>query len=768
MRARMVAGIVLAAAAGLAWAGPKAATSPAQPDRLTAESLAHQARSLGHLRDGAIVARAGRIGVLLKCAASYAPDDPGVNRQLVDFHESAGDLGKAAAAAGRYIRAHPGDYASGVRWIRLARSGLDRAGDRIAFLEKVAADKRLASGVRAAAAAGVSSIRLRQGDKAAARGACRQALSLDPHQPLAMEVSRLLEARTGPAETFAGALAVFRANPRSVHAPWQVAGLLQDAGHYKEALAFYEYAHAVSHDRGPGASALEALLIDYFNARLDAGQAARAADEFAPLVKRHKGSLALHALMVEACRAAGRDAQAKAHVDAMGKIYEPVAAPGARRTGAMAAELAWFCLHFRAVPKLAIQWAEEAARSAGGDAYVLRVLGAAELATGKEKLGAKRLAGLVERDPYAAALLARHYYDRDLPKEAQAVVLEGAGQVRTGPAWRALAVVAAEHKVALPPVKHAKAVARALAGLPPHVMEMGRFPERYLRVTLSAGERALAPGEPVTVTVELSNISKHAVPLGQSGLCTPVVFLSLSVEGKAGASLANLTPAALPAPKYLAAGKKVSQTVRIDVGPAEALLATSPLAELKLTVSAMLDPLQVDEKLLSSAPGVKIVPVTVRRAALFDASVDGAAEKALAAIAQELRRGRPAAAALSARQTGILLAHVQRVAAGEVKDKLPAGLTKSALLELVSAQLRGKWPLARSEMIAALHHVRLDEQVIGLLGPCIQDRSAVVRMRLVELLVAKRTKGHKTILDIYAADGDRHVRDMASALAGGK
>ena len=71
-------------------------------------------------------------------------------------------------------------------------------------------------------------------------------------------------------------------------------------------------------------------------------------------------------------------------------------------------------------------------------------------------------------------------------------------------------------------------------------------------------------------------------------------------------------------------------------------------------------------------------------------------------------------------------------------------------------------------MLAALHHVPLDEQIIGLLAPCIEDRSAVVRMRLVELLVAKRTKGYKTILDLYAADRDRHVRDMASVLAGGK
>ena len=772
MRARTVAGMVLAAAAGLTAAGPKSAsrpaTSPAAPDRLAAESLAHQARSLGHLRDGRIVARAGRIGVLLKCAARHAPDEPRINRQLVDFYESSGELGKAAAAAERYIRARPGDYASAIRWMRLAQSGLDRAEDRVAFLGKVAADKRFAGAVRAAAAAGVSRIRLRQGDRGAARPACRQALSLDRYQPLAMEVQRLLRAKTGPTETFAEALAVFRGNPRSVHGPWQVAGLLQDAGNYKQALAFYEHAHAISQDRSPGASALEALLIDYFNARLDAGQAAKAVGQFAPLVKRHGGSLALHALMVEACRATGKDDQTKAHVEAMAKIYEPRAAPGARRSGPMAAELGWFNLHFRVVPKLAVQWAEEAARSAGGDPYVLRVLGAAQLATGKEKLGTKRLAGLVEKDPYAAALLAGYYYERDRPKEARAVLLKGAGQIRTGPAWRALAAVAAEHEVTLPPVKHAQAIARMLAEMPPQVMEMGRFPERYLRVAISAEPKPLAPGEPVAVTVELSNVSKHPIPLGQRGLCTPVVFLSLSVEGKVKASFPNLTPAALPAPRYLAPGGKVSQTARIDVGQAEALLARSPLAELKLTVSAMLDPLQVGDKLLSSAPGVKIAAATIRRAALFDASAGRASvEKALAGIGQKLRRG-PPAAALSARQTGALLAYVQRVASGKVKDKLPAALSKSALLDMVSAHVRARWPLARSEMLAALHHVPLDEQIIALLGPCIQDRSALVRMRLVELLVAKRTSGHKTILDLFAGDRDRHVRDMASVLAGRK
>jgi hypothetical protein len=86
----------------------------------------------------------------------------------------------------------------------------------------------------------------------------------------------------------------------------------------------------------------------------------------------------------------------------------------------------------------------------------------------------------------------------------------------------------------------------------------------------------------------------------------------------------------------------------------------------------------------------------------------------------------------------------------------------------VTAGVRSPSPFARAEMLAALHFAPLDERVIALLAPCIEDSSGLVRMRLIELLVAGRTKGFKTILDLYERDGDPQVRRMATILQSGK
>ena len=167
---------------------------PGGADRLAVESLNHSARSLGHLRDDAVVARAGRIRALLRHALSLAPGDAHTNRQLVDLYEGLGEPASAAVAADRYLRARPEDYAVGRRWMRLAQATLSGADERIALLTQATERKELPPEVRAAAWAELCGLYQRQGERAKATAACEQALALDALEPAALAASvRLLK-----------------------------------------------------------------------------------------------------------------------------------------------------------------------------------------------------------------------------------------------------------------------------------------------------------------------------------------------------------------------------------------------------------------------------------------------------------------------------------------------------------------------------------------------------------------------------------------------
>lgn len=742
------------------------AQTPSDEDRLSAGSLAHEARSLWHMRSGSAPARIGRTLALLRYAQRLDPSGEEANRQLIDLYEGLGDLKSAAAAAGACVEASPGDYACGVRWIYLTLQDLNTADKRIGFLKSVADNEKLSGGIRAAAAVGLCKIYQGQGLKRDVRLATEQALRFDAHEPAALQMRAQITKRTAPDEVFVSAIAAFGSNPRSMYAAGELAKLLQDAGLYDNALIFYEHAFAIAEATSPPDDETESLLVGYFNAMLDAGKAEKAVTFFRPHLNRYSRSLKLLGLMVEACRSVGKDDQAAAHVETMSGIYKPISLPGAKLSGTAAAELAWFNLVFQSRPADAIQWAQSAALSEGDNLYVQRVLGAAELAVGQAGDGTKRLERLIEKDPYAAAVLAGHYYRNDKADDGAKALLKAAGgNIRTGPAWRAMEAVAAEHNVKLPPVPYADRMRNALAKLPAHLLDMGRYPERFVSVKLIAPKTKVSPCEPVNVTVVVENISKHPVPVGLEGLFNPSLFLSVSVEGPARADLPNLTLLTLPAPKYLAPAQKVSHTVRVDVGEIEELLAACPLAEMKLTVQALLDPLQDDKKLFSSAPGIKIDKVTIYRAPMFDVSGGGeSAQLAMGYIVRDLKQGSPVEQMRAARQTASLLGYVSRSEAGKEKAVLPEVLTRPILMSMTKAFLEAKLPVVRAEMLAALRHVDLDAQLISLMAPRIQDDSGLVRMRLIELLAAKRTRGHRTLLDYFAADSDEMVREMTKAL----
>ena len=84
---------------------------------------------------------------------------------------------------------------------------------------------------------------------------------------------------------------------------------------------------------------------------------------------------------------------------------------------------------------------------------------------------------------------------------------------------------------------------------------------------------------------------------------------------------------------------------------------------------------------------------------------------------------------------------------------------------MTKAFLRADEPVVRAEMLLALHNVDLDSKIISLTARCIEDPSPLVRMRLIELLVVKKTPGYKTILTYLSYDRNRFVKEMTKALS---
>ena len=741
------------------------ATMPAEVERLVVEGLLHDARSLGHTRDEKVVGRSGRIVALVRMAERLSPDDPEVQRQFVEIHEGSGELVKAAASAGKVARAAPNDYAMALLWMRLGLSASNSTDEQATLLTGVVADERFAPPIRAAASAELSGIYLRQSKDAEARQACERALALDAYEPAALLCRLRMTKDPTPDRLFRDALTTLRGEPRSMDAAWRVGRLLQEAALHEQARPFYEHARAIAADRHPAEAAMARFLVDDVNLLLDAGgvdQAIAAGEEH---LKTYPRSLGLRALVIEAYRLRNKQEQADAHVEAMEALYKPTTT-AARRTGAEAAEIAWFYLDYRRRAKDALSWAQEANNSAGDDPFVREVLAAVQMEMGETDKAVRELDKLADRRPRSAAILAQHYFDGQDAGKAEQVLLKAAKEAfRTGQDWRALQAVADAHKVKLPPPAHAETLKTLLAELEPSVLAMGRSPEKFVRVSLAPAQEAARPGEPVAVTVTLTNTSDQTVPLGPRGLLNPTVLLNVGLEGDVQAKLPELTLASLPAPKYLPAGQSVSQTVRVDLGGVEELLAEHPLGDVKIVVDGMVDPLEQAGKLFSSAPAVKIAPIAIRRAALVDPSAGkDEAYRALGYIVRDLKRGSPAEKLRAARQTGSLLACVRLGELGLAKPPHGETIAKPVLLSMMRACLQAPEAEVRAEMIAALQHVRLDGQIIGLLSGNIEDRSGLVRMRLVELLAGKRTDGHQTLLDLYTNDLDPQVREMTAAV----
>jgi tetratricopeptide (TPR) repeat protein len=745
-----------------------ALAEPTEPARLTAESLRHSAIVMLH-SPGA-PGRTGRLVALARLADRVLPGHAETNWLLADIYESQGRLESAAQAAEVCLKADPRNHQMGRLWLNLRIAMLQDADRRVAFLEGILSRADLPGALRAEAAAGLAGLFRGRGEPDHADRAVARALELDGGNPAAIDAELARETKPSPVRRVKALLARLRSNPRATSACRGLAAILGELGLHGEAMELFDFAWEVRQQTQRDALQDPAFVAAYCNAVLDGGRPQKLIDRLAEVLGRRGVPSDVCLPLIEAHRAVGDE-------EGAGRLIRRMESALMRRKAAasisptFARELATFYLLVRPQYQEALSYARAAERIESGDLVTQRLLGIAELKTGAVESGVRRLEQLAERDVYAAAFLAEHYFAAGDAATAKKHILTGAGLTRSGPAPRRLLAIAAHQKVPIPAPQEAHDVRRLWQEFDKRYLKMGRQPETFLRVALRAVRETVAVGEPIEVEAVLTNIGSLEVPLGEWGLLRATMALEVTLADRRR-KFSDLPMLTWPAPRYLPPSKSVRTRVRLDVGRLGTFLTVRPLEDMKLTVSALLDPMQgPGRRLVSSLPTVDVPPASITRKDILGSfgrtdpqQWPKAYERSLGYIVRDMTRGRLAERMRAARQVGALLAAVAEVELRRVPppEHLAETFSRPVLLRMLQEVMKDQSAAVRAEMLASLHGAKLDALALQLIGGAVRDDSPLVRFRIAELVGASRPEGWQTTIDYLSADADEFVRQMAA------
>ena len=774
----LLAGWINVASAQAAQPASPAAPGQAQPNQdaaMAAESFLNSATDMT-CSPPTTPARAGRLVALSHFADRLGPGDWRTSRLLADIYLAQGDPNGELGAMESYLAARPDDYTIRLRWINVRLHKLQNVQARSSFLKSLVDRKDIDEPVRAKAMASLADLMLGQGLSADAADAAQKALAMDPYGSGPLEAW----ARISDANDFLASmkmdLRMIQGQPRAFDTAWKVAMRLSDLGLFEKAMEFYAFAWSAGMAENNGTGIPARMAIQYVSALLDANQPGKAVGVLRFALAMYVDNTDLESLLIEAHTAAGETTRAALLVEKMTKGYKGREVSGI--TGeALSAELGWFYAVTQPRANMAMIYADRAAEIDANNPVYQRILGAAELISGKTNQAIARLTKLLGKDVYASVLLAERYEKTSEKEKLREVVLTGASLASGGPAARKLRKIAARNQIQLPVAENRDAVQALLKDFPPSCLTIVSDPNNCISVQLATvgdGE-SLICGDPIEVAATLKNVGAVDLPLGDSGAINPRMALAVTVAGANGRTIAKTTRLPLvvwPASRYLSPGHTITCRVRLDVSELAAALAPHPLDNFTITVTGTVDPTVKGE---SRLPGLTVKPLKIiRRGLLGNVSADTPAgwleayKLALGRIVRDYRRGTLAERMRAARQIGSLLTFATAVQHSRIT---PPGMLKGQIdrlvvLAMLRAILSDKSPAVRAEAVASLHTVRPDEVVISLLAPRVQDVAPMVRCRLVELLAVTNSKGHDTILSLMSKDPDPQVQKMAQAFKG--
>ncbi len=772
-QAILVAIVVSCAACSLAQNTDNPA--PSKTDILAGESLRRS--TVDMLVSTNAAQRAGRLVALCRFAHRLDPDNPQTNHLLANVvYRSQGRLERVTEALKAYLVAYPLDHEQSLLYLQLSMDAKNTAEERKTWLRSFAGRSELGKATRAEALARCGDILLGQGMREEAKKTFTEALQLDRLNVSAVKALATLN-DTPPAVARAELLlTMLQADAGNVSVASELGGLLQSISLSKESLVFHKHVLAVQKRRSGGAQAPYASVVRLCNALLDAGKAEECIATGEPMLKHFANSVDLRMLLAEAMQATGKKAQAEKQIDAIEAIFSP-AETTKTISNDLARRLAMFYLVTRPDAEKALLYARKAADADDEPVIGQRVLGAAEIKSGKPidiVNGATRLGNLRRKDLYAAVLLAEHYFATGGTKTGKSFLLDAAKMNREGPAFRRLRALANKHKIELPPVEGEAEIAKLARTFDRRYLEMASQSEKYITVTIQPIQKQVRCGQAIEVELVLSNVGPLAAPLGEPGLMRTVARLKVTVSDDKTIAFDDFPLVVWPAPRYLQPGEKITCRARLDIGKLGKYLALRPLSEIMLKVSAKIDPLTSKTTVVSAVPNIKIQPTSITRENLLgvvdskeSAGWAEAYNRALGLIVSDLKHTDPAVRMRAGRQTASLIALARASEEGEIMAPKPlvGKINKKVLCKILKLALKDTSAAVRSEVIAAMHHVSLNRETLTPILGAIQDPSPLVRIRIIELIADSRAVGVKNLIEHFSKDSDELVRLMAGVFA---
>ncbi|MGE0479817.1 MAG: hypothetical protein AB7Q17_05030 [Phycisphaerae bacterium] len=692
------------------------------------------------------------VRTLLRAAARLDPSLGDTHAWLYELAVLSEDAESGRAALECLVRADPSHAGAFARWLDLRLAELTTPEDRIDALRALAADNR-PNELQALLHTRLGDVLLQTGDRAAAGVALDRALALDADHPDALLFAlKLLEPEAPHAARLRPTLRALHANPLRADLAWQVADLLAQRGDTLDAQAFFDYAVRVGESAGTtlGPEQLARLAENLVSSgQLDRARTAAqraAATDAAPA----STLFLLHWLLTRRGPSAEADALRTRLAERFAEMRDP-----ADWSVRELADAAWFHCTIDAQPQRALMLSESAIHRAPDDPYVTRVHGWALADNLRSALAERTLMRVAGRDPFAAYRLAKLLADGGDAAAPRRIVLSLQSIPRAGPAHELLKSLGP-----LPTTQPARRGEDALEPLTGFDRELLSYADRLPRdvvADITPEQSNFEPADPWWATFSLTNRGSVPITLGPDGLINPVFLVSFRIDGGRERELPNLITVSLDRARVLRPGQTIRVRRTLNVGPLRRTARLNPQQLLRVTLNALLDPVELpDGRWEPTAHGQRLKPVVFNR---IPAHTERAALEALYAAIDD---GPPDARHLAIERCAQLLSESQR-ASREQLDYEPAPVSADRLYhELLTALDTSDWE-TRARALDALQVVGLDLAMLRAVRQCAEHPHWLVRLFALRLLARQGAGESGAFARVADKDRDALVRDLAQS-----